>query len=125
MAKSIIMFNFLLSHLPKFQVITELTLYNVGLIFVLAFLSACLEVSFQIYMEKYMILDYYGRFLHWMSKGYFKSLSYILGYCIFCNGFWLSVVIYYLYFGHLSVTTLLFTGLNAVILRISVILKLT
>lgn len=103
---------------------TYLTIDSVFILFTLSFLVACFEAAIQIYLEKGMVLEFWFHFLKWLTKIRLTALAYIFGLCPYCNGFWLSVGAYYLYFHHLSLTTLLFTGLNAVIIRIFVIIKI-
>jgi hypothetical protein len=88
--------------------------------FILSFLAACLELSFQEYQEKDMIFAKYGRFLNqlWLKKGIYRKLAMVLGVCPFCNGFWVAVIFYILYYKEISLLILLFTGLNYLFIKL-------
>jgi hypothetical protein len=80
----------------------------------LSFITACLELSFDEYMGKDMIFVKYKMFLQrlYQKKGLYRKLSMILGMCPFCNGLWVAVIFYVLYYKEISLLILLFTGLN-------------
>ena len=92
-----------------------------GLFILLSFLLACLEISYQIYMENNMILQpWRKRVLNKLPK----KIGLILGICPFCNGFWIAIIGYFITFQP-SIDILLFTGFNAIcILILSKIQKL-
>jgi len=83
----------------------------------LAFLIACLEVQFQEYMGKNMIFDWWYKIIYKMSNSknlFVKKISFPLGMCKFCNGFWLSALFYVVYYYHTIdiFHLILFTSLN-------------
>lgn len=59
----------------------------------ISFLVACLEMTFQLYMQPNMILYPYSVFLSWFTeKGeVFRHLARPLGRCRFCNGTWIMI----------------------------------
>ena len=93
---------------------------NLGQFVLLSFLSACLEMSFQEYLQPSMIFEKYGYFLNFLydKPGIRRKLSQLLGLCVFCNGFWVAVGIYEVYYKDFSLTILLFTGINYVFIKI-------
>ena len=85
----------------------------------LALCSAGLELSFQQYMSKDHILRFWAIWLRNLSyKGsWAKKLSFVLGGCRWCNGFWVAAGVYLLYYKELSGMILLFTGVNYIFLK--------
>lgn len=86
-----------------------------------AFLAACLELTFQEYMQKDMIFEKYGMWLAclFLRKSWQRKLAMVLGYCRFCNGFWTAVGVYLLYYRSFNWwMILLFCGLNYLFLKL-------
>jgi hypothetical protein len=89
-------------------------------IFEFVFLALCvaaLEIQFQEYMGRNMIFDWWRTIVHKMSesnKFLIRKMSYPLGMCRYCNGFWLSVIFYVVYYydGFDIFQMLLFTSVN-------------
>lgn len=90
----------------QFDIATAITLLLFGL------LTACLEFAFQHYLEPDMIFERYGRWLESMKskpigQGFFKQkfnrfikfLIYPLGYCPYCNGTWVTLILYWIIWG--------------------------
>ena len=95
-------------------------LIDIVLFAFLAFCCAALELSFQEYMKKGMILRFWS---NWMFKlahkgSWAKKLSMALGACMWCNGFWMAVIIYVLHYNDISWRILLFTGLSFLFLKL-------
>ena len=94
--------------------------HNMLFMLFLALSTSCLAAFFQKCMGKNMIFDFYREFLDsiaeyheanntsW-SKFLFKIIH-PLGYCIYCNGFWIGVGLWYLYYRHFSLTIFMFEG---------------
>lgn len=73
-------------------------------------LVAFLEGAFQYYQKPDMIFNRYGIFLESLNKKAYKSINPIirsfipyllkpLGLCPYCNGTWITIILYYIYFG--------------------------
>jgi hypothetical protein len=80
-----------------------------------SFLAACLEMAFQEYMDRNMIFEWYFTFISklYSRGGLLKKISMVMGKCIFCHGFWLSVAIYIWHYKSFNIVNmLLFAGLN-------------
>ena len=91
----------------------------------LALSTSCLAAFFQKCMGKNMIFEFYRKLLekvaiqHEINEKEFISsfwnsflfkIIHPLGYCIYCNGFWIGVGIWFLYYRHFSLTILMFEG---------------
>jgi hypothetical protein len=87
---------------------------------ILAFLTACLEISFHAYMDENMVLRPYRSLLKklYYSGKFGAWLSLPLGLCKYCHGFWLAVIVYLIYYRHLSLMIFLFTGFNYVCIKV-------
>jgi hypothetical protein len=90
-----------------------------------AFLAACLELAFQEYMDDDMIFERYKYYIDGLSRkrGWKRKLSFILGKCRYCNGFWVAMGIYVLvYHKIISIDhwwmMLLFGGLNYIFIKL-------
>ena len=97
----------------------------------LAFFACALELSFQRYIKPHMLLFFWGDFLKYLEaksetctrhivKYIVHWFHYILGGCVYCNGFWIAVAVYLLHYKQLSWYILLFTGLNYLFLSITI-----
>lgn len=105
-----------------FQVVTEISnLYDMGFILFLALTTASLAAFFQKCMKKNMIFEFYYNILDKIALRYENNKSFLnavlfkiihpLGYCVYCNGFWIGVGVWFMYYNHFSFTILLFEGL--------------
>jgi len=91
-----------------------------------AFLAVCLEIAFQEYMDRNMIFEWYFRFISklYSRGGLLKKISMVMGKCIFCNGFWVSIGVYiWCYKKFDLVEMLLFAGLNYFFIKMGIYIK--
>jgi hypothetical protein len=84
----------------------------------ISFLAACVEIMFQEYMTREMILEPYFNILKklYRSGKFGKWISKPLGLCRFCHGFWIALFIYFLYF-KLNTNLLLYLGFNLICIK--------
>jgi hypothetical protein len=86
---------------------------------IISFLAACIEIMFQGFMEREMILEPYYELLKKLYKScsFGKWISKPLGLCRFCHGFWIALFIYFIYF-NLSFNLLLYLGFNFLCIKL-------
>jgi hypothetical protein len=104
----------------------EMTVNSILIMLFLSLLSASMSLFFKISMDKGMILEKWWLLMCRMVKkgGIRNKLAYILGYCLYCNGFWVSVCIYIAYYKEVSLLTFLFGSLTILFIRVMVKLGL-
>lgn len=100
------------------QLISHIT--DIGGFIFLAWLAAGLELAFQEYQDHDMIFEWYHDILEkwYLKRGLVRKLAMLLGLCTFCNGFWVALITYLIYFKDVSLTILLFCGLNYLFIKI-------
>lgn len=71
-----------------------------------------------------MILHFWGKIIAHLEfkgdaydKAWKKKLALLLGGCRYCNGFWVAVIVYILYYKAITWDILLFTGINYVFIK--------
>jgi hypothetical protein len=107
-----------------FELFPTLTGQGIIIALFLSFCAAGLEIFFRYCMEENMIFEFWSDFVYTLNDkgGLYKKLAFILGYCIFCNGFWVSVLIYIAYYREISLFTLLFGALSIIFIRMFILL---
>ncbi|MDD5013567.1 MAG: hypothetical protein PHW73_00510 [Atribacterota bacterium] len=90
----------------------------------IAFMAACLEMAYQEYMKKNMIFQKWGLILRRLfdDGGMERNLSMVLGYCPYCNGFWVAVITYFTCFNRMDLFLFLFCGVNYLFIKLLVVL---
>lgn len=94
-----------------------------GMLFMLflALGTSSLAAFFQKCMQPNMIFEFYFNWLDAIALRYASNKStwnkilfkiiHPLGYCVYCNGFWIGIGLWFLYYGHFSFTIFMFQGL--------------
>lgn len=85
----------------------------------IGFLVACLELTFQMYMQPNMILYPYGVLLMKLSqKGeVMRHLMRPLGRCRYCNATWIAFYVYVYFYGY-DLSVLLLVGITTLFVKI-------
>ena len=96
-----------------------LTFTFIGQLFFLAFAIACLEMMFQYFMSKNMILYPWAVLLAKIShsNGVLRHLMRPMGRCRYCNAIWIAFYVFVYFFGY-SITVLLLFGLVTLFVRL-------
>lgn len=104
----------------ELNLIDSITKEYLVIFFFLAFGTSFLELFYQECLGKNMIFQYWGLYLKELydRNGYKRKISMILGQCRYCNGFWLSVIIYLIYFKSFSLSIMLFASFVYMIIKI-------
>lgn len=120
--------------------------FNLGTAFItilLGFMTAVLEGAFQHYMGPDMVFEWYGKLLYKLKllslpiqdkEGneyakpnlFFRFIGWIiypLGYCPYCNGTWITIILFIIIFG-ISINLLFSIGTFWLFYRLIDILKI-
>jgi hypothetical protein len=96
-----------------------LTFTFCGQLIFLAFFVACLEMTFQYFMQPNMILYPWAvliaKISHWHPIA--RHLMRPMGRCRYCNGIWISFYVFVFFFGY-SITVLLMFGLVTLFIKL-------
>jgi hypothetical protein len=85
----------------------------------LAFMVACLEMTFQMFMQKNMILYPWAVLLANIAKHneVLRHLMRPMGRCRYCNSIWISFYVYVYFFGY-NISVLLMFGLTTLFVKL-------